>query len=445
MDRIEKRIVALIDEHADEIISIGRDIFAHGELGFRERRTAQKVKEHFERYGIPYRDRLAVTGVKGTMPAHAASPTVAIIGEMDALPIPSHPQANPETGAAHCCGHNAQLAGMMGSLIALTDPEVRSALDGRVVFMAVPSEEYVDIAFKDELIRQGCIEFGGGKQELIAEGAFADVDIVLGHHTKVDKGVMLYNSSMNGFVNKQVRFFGRSVHASSEPEKGVDALNAMMLAMHALDLQRESFRDQDAVRIHGAILQGGEAPNVIADDVRAEYIIRAKTSSALADASKKFDRAMRAGAVGTGCAAEIKTIPGYLPVIPAKDPSVTEEAIRLAAGDRYDVEYEGSDVHLTASSDYGDVSSILPVLQFYTGGFTGALHSPLVRLTDEYLAYVVTAKVFALETYRLLRDNASRARVLIENFSPAMSTAQYLKTLRAIRRVEKVQGEEITI
>ena len=445
MDAIEKRIISLIDEHQDEIIRIGRDIFDHAEMGFREYQTAQKVKEYFRKYGISYSENLAITGVKGLLTGEDNGPTVAVISEMDALPIPTHPNVNPETGAAHCCGHNAQVAGMLGALMALTDPAVKSSLTGRVAFMAVPSEEYVDIAFKDGLIEQGLIEFGGGKQELIRIGAFEDIDIALGHHTKVDHGVMLYNSSMNGFVNKQVRFFGRSVHASSEPENGVDALNALTLAMHALEMQRESFRDQDHVRVHGAVTKGGEAPNVIADDVRAEFIIRAKTREAIDDASRKFDRAMRAGAIATGCAAEIRTIPGYLPVIPSKDPSVTEEAIALASDGRYPVEYENSDVHLTASSDYGDLSAVIPVLQFYTGGYTGALHSPAVRVTDEYLAYVVTAKVFALEAYRLLKDGAQRARSVMEHFTPSLSRSEYIETLRKMRRIEKVQGEEIKI
>ncbi len=445
MDATEKKILDIIEAHKDEIIGIGRDIFEHAEMGFREYRTASKVKEHFEKYGVNYEDGLALTGVKGVLNPEAPCPSVAVIGEMDALPIPSHPQANPETGAAHCCGHNAQIAGMLGALIALSDPEVRSSLGGRAVFMAVPSEEYVDVEFKNGLMEKGLIEFGGGKAELIRIGAFDDIDIALGHHTKVDKGVLLYNSSMNGFVNKQVRWAGRSVHASTEPEKGVDALNAMALSMHALELQRESFKDEDHVRIHGYVSKGGEAPNIIADDVRMEYSIRAKTQAALQDASDKFDRAVRAGAVGTGCAAEIRTVPGYLPVIPAKDTSITERAIELAADGRYPVEREGADVHLTASSDYGDLSSIMPVLQFYTGGYTGALHSPSVRLTDEYLAYVVTAKVFALEAYALLKNGAEGARRIMKGFTPAMTRGEYIEKIRSMKKVEKIQGEEIVI
>ena len=65
MDRIEKRIIEIIDANRDVIIQFGDDIYRHGELGYKEVRTSQKVKEFFEKYLSDIQDGLAITGIKG--------------------------------------------------------------------------------------------------------------------------------------------------------------------------------------------------------------------------------------------------------------------------------------------------------------------------------------------------------------------------------------------
>ena len=188
----------------------------------------------------------------------APGTTVALIGELDALPINNARHTNPETGAAHCCGHNAQLAGVMGAALALCDPEIKAALDGNIVFFSAPAEEFVEIEFKDNLRQQGKIRYGGGKCELIRIGAFDDIDISVGHHIHTERGdAFILNGSSNGFVNKTIRYTGKAAHSAGMPEKGIDALNAATLALHAIDMQREGFKDEDAVRCHGFISRGG--------------------------------------------------------------------------------------------------------------------------------------------------------------------------------------------
>ena len=118
----------LYDEKQEEIIAFGRDIWKHAELGYREFRTAGKFTEVVKSLGLETEEGLAVTGVKAYLKGkNAPGPNLALMGEMDALPLPSHVDANPETGASHCCGHNAQLTGIMGAALALADPEVKAA------------------------------------------------------------------------------------------------------------------------------------------------------------------------------------------------------------------------------------------------------------------------------------------------------------------------------
>lgn len=438
MDRIEKRICDIIDQHRDEIIEFGRDIWCHAEMGYKEFRTAKKFEEAITPYCNNVETELAITGVKGYLKEKKEGEMmVSIMGELDALPIATHPDANPETGASHCCGHNAQITGVYGSLFALADEEVKAALDGNINFFAVPAEEFVDIEFKNGLIKEGKIAYGGGKCELIRIGALDDIDVTIGHHIDPTCDIRVANASSNGFVNKTVKFVGKASHAAGSPEKGIDALAAAELAMHAVNLQRESFRDEDAVRVHGFVSHGGTAMNVIADTVTMEYSVRANNVPAFLEASEKFDRAITAGAIASGCGAEIVTLPGYLPTIPAKDVSALKDAMKTLEEIYPDYKYGyGDGVATTGSTDFGDLSSIMPLIQFKTGGFTGILHNANMNVVDEELAYVATAKLFALTAYNLLKNGAEKAKSLVDNFEPIFNKESYVEYMNSVNKTE---------
>ncbi len=444
MDQIEKKICALIDARRDELLAFADDIFNHAELGFLEHRTAGKFRDALQGLGLKTEEGLAVTGVKARLNGSSTGPSICLMGELDGLPIPSNPHANKETGAAHCCGHNAQLTGVLGAAMALTDPEIRSLLSGSVVFFGVPAEEYVDIGKRRQMREEGLIRYGCGKCELIRIGALDDIDLVVGHHSSCTKKYLVANRSCNGFVTKLVRFSGRAAHAAGEPQRGIDAMAAAQIAMHAVDVQRETFRDHDSVRIHSCITKTETAANVIADEVCMEYSIRGRTIPAYLDAAKKVDRALRAGAIATGCGVTIETLPGNLPIVPVKDSSVTREALSLIAGDT-PVTETGPDFHSTSSGDYGDISSIMPLLQFNTGGFSGAFHTPDVEVSDPDDAYIIPAKVFALMAWRLLRDGAARADEIIREFEPLMTKEQYLSLMESMMSVETIEPSPLPL
>lgn len=437
MDAVQKKIIETIDARANDIIAFADDIFHHAELGFREHRTAKRFSSALRDLGLATEENIAVTGVKSRLGTGADGPTVCLMGELDALPIPTCASANAETGAAHCCGHNAQLAGVMGAAIALTDPEIKASLAGDVVFFGVPAEEYVEVEARSEMREQGLIKYGCGKAELLRLGALDDSDIVVGHHAGTVKKYLVANRSCNGFVTKIVRFEGRSAHAAGDPQHGIDAMSAANVAMHAVDVQRESFRDEDTVRVHGALTKGAGAANIIADDVRIEWSIRGKTIEAYIDAAKKVERAMRAGAIATGCGLTITSLPGNLPIVPVKDATAVEDALKLVCGDT-PVTWTGPDFHSTSSGDYGDVSCVMPLLQFNTGGFRGAFHSPNVEVGDPYEAYVEPAKIFALIAYELLRGAAERAKKVIADFVPTLSMKEYIDLMDGMLSVEKI-------
>ena len=437
MDHIEQRIVELIDRQGERIVAFARDIFDHAELGYKERRTAAKFADVMHGLGLETHEGLALTGVKGYLrqgDAAAPGPTIALVGELDALRIPEHPHANPETQAAHSCGHHAQLAGVMGAALALADPEVAAVLGGTVAFFAVPSEEYGEVEFKSGLVAEGKIGCHGGKAELIRIGAFDDVDLAIVHHSDAG-GVSVGTRSSNGFVSKVIRILGREAHAAAAPERGVNALNAASLGLTALAYQRETFRDEDAVRVHPIMTRGGNLVNVVPSEAVLETLVRAKTLEGIQDADCKTDRAFKAGADALGAGYDITTMAGYLPGIyqPA-DPQLLEAAKEAAGG--HPVTCVQPDDHEAGSTDVGDLQHVKPVLTFRTGGVAGAFHSKNFAVVDEEEAYLVTAKIFALGAYKLLKDGAAGARRVTEAYRPVFTKQEYLDYLAGFERHE---------
>ena len=145
---LKQQVCNTIDTRRDEIIHIGESIMDAPELGFKEQRTADRVKETLEDLDLSYEEGLALTGVKAVLRGAKPGPTIGLMGELDALQVPGHPRADPKTQAAHACGHNAQIAGLMGAAMGLAQPEITEQLAGNIVFFAVPAEEYVEINYR---------------------------------------------------------------------------------------------------------------------------------------------------------------------------------------------------------------------------------------------------------------------------------------------------------
>ncbi len=381
MNQIEAKIIKLIDENRETILEFGRDIYNHAEMGYKEFRTSGKFVEFMEKRNLPVTKDLAITGAKAYLNREKAeNVSLALLGELDALRIPQHAHANPETQAAHCCGHHTQMAGVIGAALALTDPEVAAALDGQVIFFAVPAEEYGEVEFKNTLIAENKIQYGGGKCELLRIGAFEDISLCLAHHTGYN-GISFGSGSGNGFVSKVIRMKGKAAHAAGCPEKGVNALSAASLGLQALGLNRETFRDEDCVRVHPIMTKGGDLVNVV---------------------------------------------PG----------EVVEIAREVFGSDK--VSEADLTAHSGGSTDVGDVQHRMPVLTFHTGGATGGLHQVDFDIVDEEEAYITTAKLFALSAYRLLRNGAACAKQVVNDYKPRFaSREEYVAFMDAFNKVKE--------
>lgn len=429
MDAIEGRILTLIEQNKSKIIDFAQDIYRHGESGFEETRTAKKVSEFFSSLGLTPREGLAVTGVRADIGETA---DIALIGELDGISCPNHPDVNPSNGIAHACGHHLQLAGLVGAALALSDPEVHASLGGGVALLAVPAEEFVRAEVKKALIEQGKIRYGsGGKAELIASGVFDCIGAVIVHHVHYSPeecDLLIGNNSSNGYLSKVITLRGRAAHAGAAPHEGINALNAATLGLNALGLLRETYRDEDRVRVHSIITKGGSAVNVVPDEVVVETMVRAKSLEAINDAAQKVDRAFRGAAMAIGANAEIKNLPGYLPVLPQPpQPPLLEAAAAL--GGEFSIKTADPQHHNPLSTDVGDLSHLMPVLGFTTGGFKGALHSADFAVTDVEKAFLLPAKMMALTAYGLLKNRAAALKSISEEYKPPMTKEQYLDYL----------------
>ena len=439
-DELKRRIFEAIDSRADEIIGIGERILKNPEMGFKEVKTAALVHETFQRLGLESRTGLAMTGVRVDVRGRAGEgPTFALLGELDGLRVTGHPQADPATGAAHACGHNAQVAGMLGAAMGLVDAKAFDHLAGRVALFAVPAEEGGDIEWRQAQIRAGKLEFPCGKQELMKLGCFDDVDLAMMIHTnwRAEDGKAGVPASNNGRVGKTARFVGRASHAGGAPHMGVNALYAAQIALAGINAIRETFRDEDSIRVHPILTHGGLQVNVIPAEARLEMYVRGKNADGVMDASGKVDRALRAGALAVGAQVEIETLPGPMPLLCDRTmASLFERAAKGLVGQ----EHYRDIPHRSGSTDMGDVSQVIPVLHPYMGGAQGPGHAATFAIVDKQLGYVLPAKALAAMVVDLLADGAAGAREVVAKAKPPMTRAGYLAFQRSMARREVFEG-----
>jgi len=424
-------------------VGLAQQVLANPEAGFREVKTAQLVAEKFQEMGIQHESGLALTGLKGRIKGGAGpGPSVAVIGELDSLVVTEHPNADPDTGAAHACGHHCQIGMMLGATMGLLTPEVMAHLSGEVVPFAVPAEEFIEVEQRLEMRNEGKLEFLGGKQELIRLGKFDDVDIAMMCHTASDMGERKFamGGTSNGHVVKFVRYTGVGAHAGSLPHRGVNALNAASFAIQAINALREAHRADDTVRIHGIMTRGGEAVSAVPSDVRLEWRVRSSTPKVVVENSVAVDRCFRAGALAVGASVNITTIPGYLPM---RHDTKLQDIFRRTA-----VDLLGDHATLVmparrnrgGSTDMGDLSHIIPACHPYTAGAVGPGHSSEYIITDYESAVIVPAKIMAMVVIELLADGAKRAKEVKANHRPLMTKQAYIKFQRERAEITDFDG-----
>ena len=426
-EELKKMVCDAIDARRDEIIAFADSVAAEPELGFKEVKTSEKFASILKTLGRKPRTGVAGTGVVDAYRGKQSGIRVAVMGELDAILVADHPDADKVTGAVHACGHNAQLASIAAIAYALHDTDLMENLDGDIVLMGVPAEEFVEITYRNRRREEGKQWFLGGKQEFIRLGEFDDIDIsVMQHSSVMEPGFKAGASSVcTGFTTKLVNYKGKAAHAGAAPFEGVNALNAAMLGLMAVHAQRETFRDEDHIRVHPIITKGGDIVNVVSADVRLETYVRGSSVEAIMGASEKVNRAFRAGADAVGAECEIIELPGYLPVVQCDELNdlmynelkalIGDDVLKICPG------FGGG------SSDQGDVSQLMPSIQSYFAGVTGGLHSKDFCMKDKELTMITSAKALLCLVIELLYDGAKTGKKIKEGFKPVLTKEEYLR------------------
>src|SRR5919201_343207 len=290
VQQLKERVCQAVDRNAAELIETADWIHAHPEIGHQEVEASRRLKRLLESAGIPVETGTAgmATAFKAELGGkRGARPRIAILAEYDAPP-----------GLGHGCGHNLIGTSAVGAGLALS--EVIPELGGSIWVLGTPAEE-------------SAAPNSGGKVHMVNAGIFSDVDAAIMFHPGTETAVTLDRSlAARGF---EFFFHGRAAHAAGAPEEGVNALDAVVLFYNAISMLRQQARSD--VRIHGIILSGGAAANIIPDYAAIRYRTRADDSEYLADVVDRVIACAEGAARATGCRVEWKEyMPGYENTLP---------------------------------------------------------------------------------------------------------------------------------
>ncbi|MBR2635409.1 MAG: amidohydrolase [Clostridia bacterium] len=415
-----ERYVKAVEKHRDLILKAQNDIWANPETGYREVKTSRYLEEAFEKLGYSLQRAGNIPGFVTVLDTGREGPEVLVLGELDSLLCPDHPDADPETGAVHCCGHSAQCAALLGIAAALKEPGILDDLCGRIRLCAVPAEELIEIEYRSELIRQGVIHFMGGKSEFLYRGLFDGVDLAFMVHTTSGKNFDVSRGAV-GCIAKRIEYQGVSAHAGGSPWMGCNALYAATAGLGAVNSIRETFAERDLIRVHPIITHGGKAVNAIPDSVVLESYVRGSSFEAIRSANRKVNRALCGGALSLGANVAIRDISGYAPL---KNDNGMIELAKDAAMAALGEELEINERIGTGSTDMGDLSCLMPVIHPHAPGAVGKSHGSDYFVKDPERACVSSAKWQLGMLVLLLKNGAERARKIKADYVPRFESKE---------------------
>ncbi|MBQ5791766.1 MAG: peptidase dimerization domain-containing protein, partial [Clostridia bacterium] len=292
-----EKIVAAVEKYRDLILNTERHIWKTPETGYKEFKTSGYMEEKFRELGYDIVKADGITGFYARLDTGREGPELLILAELDSIICASHKDANPTTGAVHSCGHNAQCAAFLGVAAALKERGMLDGLCGAIRLCAVPAEELLEIEYRSKLKDEGKIKYFCGKSEFLHRGYFDGVDLAFMVHTSrsFTAGV-----GSVGCIVKRIIYKGVAAHAGSSPWNGKNALYAATCGLQAVNALRETFKEEDLIRVHPIITNGGSMVNAIPDTVTMESYIRGVSFAAMEDANKKVNRALIGAAYSIG-------------------------------------------------------------------------------------------------------------------------------------------------
>lgn len=411
-----------VEKHRKLILDALDYIWKHPETGYKEWKTHEYLAAEFKKLGYELTPAGNIPGFTAEVDTGVEGPTIAVFGELDALICNTHPDADPVTGAVHACGHCAQTAALLGLAAALKEPGALDGLCGKIRLVAVPSEELIEVEYREELRKQGIIKYFGGKPEFMYRGLLDGVDMAIMVHTTTgpaSTGSM--NGGSNGFIVKGFNFEGKPAHAGGAPHLGVNALYAANLALNAVNALRETFKDNAHIRFHPIINHGGDSVNTVPDMIKMESYVRGATMKEIVETNHKINRALAASAAALGANVHLRDIPGYWP---RRHPENCCMIVKEVMEDVLDNVRIDTTNWGTGCSDMGDVGAVMPALHPFISGATGVAHGSDFRITDADSACIKSAEFQLAFLAKILKNDAEIAREIIDSYNPEFKTMQ---------------------
>ena len=271
---IHGRIAEAIEAARADILDLSHRIHANPEPAYEEHRAAAWCAELLARRGFRVElpaGRLA-TAIRATLPGGrgGASPRIGILAEYDALP-----------GLGHGCGHNTMAASAVGAAIALAS--IAAQLPGEIVFLGTPAEER-----------------GSGKIAMIEDGLFDGIDAAILYHPCDRNHVDIAPLAA---VDVDVTVHGLQAHASSDPWRGRNALDALIMLFVSVGLWRQGLRPD--ARVHGIVLEGGVAANIIPERAAGRFMLRSSVDAELVAMQDRFRALCEAAATASDTSVEV--------------------------------------------------------------------------------------------------------------------------------------------
>ena len=333
MSELKNQISQFIDTNAKIYQDISLAIHAKPEVSDFEYFASQTLSEQLKKEGFEIELPAAGhrTGFAATYKSNKPGPTVVFLAEYDAL-----------AGLGHGCGHN-----VFGATSSLAGAALKSIVDqigGEVRVYGTPGEEGG--------------QNGSAKGSFVKKGYLNDVDFALCTHpgSGSEDGLSTRNYAC---APVDIEFWGKPAHAAGCPQDGINALDAQILTYAAIGVLRQQLTDR--IRIHGVIVEGGTAPNVIPEYTKAKYYIRAADIDTLHELYEKVENIVKGSALQTGCTSSMKLYQNLVEnmvLTPSLD-AIYEKYITELGNTVKHVE----DVVMPGSSDVGNISQVVPTIQ----------------------------------------------------------------------------------
>ncbi|WP_212927609.1 M20/M25/M40 family metallo-hydrolase [Oceanobacillus sp. J11TS1] len=403
------------------IKDFAEDIYYHPELGYKEHRTKENVIQFLEEVNPDVEiEHFSTTGIKTTLGPAAGDTHIAFIAELDAVYAPSHIYADKETGAAHNCGHYTQVAIALAIYRYYAKTKSYQNWKNKISFIFVPAEEYLDLDYRDSLMKQGVITHYGGKPEAMKLGVFDDIDVGICVHAiggEFEKRTVEINCDLAGFLYKKYTFKGKAAHAGFDPFSSKNAYSMSTVFNTAVGLMRQQLEEKEHVRMNPIIMGSDMSTNVVPNQITVGTDLRTKTVDYLKEAASKLDDAAKGSAIALQGEVTTHTQMGYLPFIQDRYLSTFVQTV-------FDKFSEIDEIYnnnfISAAGDIGDLSYMIPCIQIGYSGFTGTIHGDDFIDIDPEFIYAIFPQ-FVAEVLENIDRNINKEKLYKRSYSEYLS------------------------